>query len=100
MSRLIDALAADAPRALAAINAARAAARAQVWTLAGEHAPDGATNTSRPLIIDLDATLVTAHSDKEQARPTFKKGFGFHPLTAFVDHGRHRRARRAAAPPG
>jgi hypothetical protein len=37
--------------------------------------------------VDVDATLLTAHSDKEQARPTFKKGFGFHPLTAFVDHG-------------
>jgi len=39
------------------------------------------------LVIDLDATLVTAHSDKENARPTFKRGYGFHPLTAFVDHG-------------
>ena len=39
VSRLIDALAADAPRALAAIDAARAAARARVWELAGEHAP-------------------------------------------------------------
>ena len=30
---------------------------------------------------------MTAHSEKEQARPTFKKGFGFHPLLAFADHG-------------
>jgi hypothetical protein len=43
-------------------------------------------------VIDIDVTLVTAHSDKEQARPTFKRGYGFHPLCAFVDHGprRHR----------
>ncbi|CAI7981062.1 hypothetical protein FRAHR75_980002 [Frankia sp. Hr75.2] len=34
-----------------------------------------------------DATLVTAHSEKEQAKPTFKRGFGFHPLWAFIDHG-------------
>ena len=40
-----------------------------------------------PLVIDLDASLVTSHSEKEFARPTFKKGFGFHPLLAFVDHG-------------
>ncbi|ETZ96720.1 putative transposase, partial [Mycobacterium kansasii 732] len=33
------------------------------------------------------ATLVTAHSEKEKAAPTFKRGFGFHPLCAFVDHG-------------
>jgi hypothetical protein len=37
--------------------------------------------------VDLDATLVTAHSEKEHAAPTFKRGFGFHPLCAFVDHG-------------
>jgi hypothetical protein len=40
------------------------------------------------LVIDVDATLVTAHSEKESAAPTFKRGFGFHPLWAFVDHGR------------
>jgi hypothetical protein len=36
---------------------------------------------------DLDATLVGAHSEKEGATPTFKRGFGFHPMLAFVDHG-------------
>jgi hypothetical protein len=30
---------------------------------------------------------VIAHSDKEQATPTWKKTFGFHPLTAWADHG-------------
>jgi hypothetical protein len=87
VSRTIAALAADAPRALAAIRTARAAARAAAWDLAGDHAPDHDTSPSRPLVIDLDATLVTAHSDKENARPTYKRGYGFHPLTAFVDHG-------------
>ena len=87
VSRTIDALAADAPAALAAINAARAAARRPVWAAAGEHAPGHAGSASTPLVIDVDATLVTAHSEKEQAAPTFKRGFGFHPLWAFVDHG-------------
>jgi DDE family transposase len=87
VSRTIDALAADAPRALAAINTARAKARARVWALAGPDAPDAGTGADRPLIIDLDATLVTAHSDKDGARPTFKRGYGFHPLCAFADHG-------------
>ena len=32
--------------------------------------------------------MVTAHSEKEDAKPTYKKGFGFHPLLAFIDHGR------------
>jgi len=34
--------------------------------------------------VQLDATLVTAHSDKESAATTFKGGYGFHPLTAMV----------------
>jgi hypothetical protein len=32
------------------------------------------------LVIDMDATLITAYSDKEGAAPTWKKGYGFHPL--------------------
>ena len=87
VSRTITALAADVPAALRAINTARAVARAQVWRLAGERAPDLEASADRPLIIDLDATLVTAHSEKEHAAPTRKRGYGFHPLLAFVDHG-------------
>jgi hypothetical protein len=87
ISRAVDVLAGDAPKALAAINAARAAARARIWALAGEDAPDHDISAEDPLIIDVDATLVTAHSDKQGAAPTFKRGFGFHPLWAFVDHG-------------
>jgi hypothetical protein len=34
--------------------------------------------------ITLDATLVTAHSEKEPAAPTYKREFGFHPLLQFV----------------
>jgi hypothetical protein len=87
VSRTIDALAAAAPRVLKAIDTARAAARSQVWRLAGEHAPDRSIDAETPLIIDTDATLITAHSEKEQAAPTFKRGFGFHPLWSFADHG-------------
>ena len=87
VSRTVAALAADAPAALAAIDTARAAARARVWALAGEHAPDHQVSATAPLVIDIDATLVTSHSEKEHAAPTFKKGFGFHPLWAFADHG-------------
>jgi Transposase DDE domain group 1 len=36
---------------------------------------------------DADAALAAAHSEKQNAAPTFKRGFGFHPLCAFVDHG-------------
>jgi hypothetical protein len=76
VSRTIDALAADAPVALKAIDAARAAARAAVWDLAGEHARDSGVDAAAPLVIDIDATLVTSHSEKEQAAPTFNRVFG------------------------
>jgi hypothetical protein len=41
VSRLVTALAADAPRALKAIRAARVAARERAWALAGDAAPGG-----------------------------------------------------------
>jgi hypothetical protein len=88
VSRLIDTLAADAPAALAALATARATARTTAWSLAGAQAPDHDASAASPLVIDVDATLVTAHSDKEFAAPTFKRGFGFHPLWAFLDHAR------------
>ena len=84
VSRLVSVLAADAPRALAAIRKARAAARERAWALAGERAP-GAGGAQ--VLVDLDATIVTAHSEKQNAAPTWKKTFGFHPLAAFADHG-------------
>jgi Transposase DDE domain group 1 len=84
VSRLVSQLAGDLPRALKAIRAARAAARERAWALAGDNAPgaDGGL-----VAVDLDATIVIAHSDKEQAAPTWKKSFGFHPMTAWADHG-------------
>ena len=84
VSRLLRDLAADGPRALKAIRAARSAARERAWALAGQNAPgaDGGLVT-----VNLHATIVIAHSEKNQARPTWKKTFGFHPLTAWADHG-------------
>jgi hypothetical protein len=84
VSRLVAGLAGDLPRALKAVRGARAAARERAWALAGGAAPgaDGG-----PVVIDLDATIVIAHSEKEQAAPTWKKTFGFHPMTAWADHG-------------
>ena len=87
VSRVIDRLAADPATALRAIHTARATARARAWRLAGDHAPDHNAKAGQPLVIDVDATLITAHSDKEGAAPTFKRGYGHHPLWAFVDHG-------------
>lgn len=87
VSRVIDRLADEPERALRAIGAARAAGRSRTWSLTGHQAPDHGIDAGSPLGIDVDATLLTAHSDKEGAAPNFKKGFGHHPLWAFVDHG-------------
>jgi len=84
VSRLVRSLAADGPRALQAIRAARASARERAWALAGGAAPGGGGGL---VVVDLDATIVIAHSEKEQAAPTWKKTFGHHPMTAWADHG-------------
>jgi len=67
-------LAALDERRLQAIRMARAEARRRVWERAG--APER-------VILDLDGTLLTAHSDKEGAAGTYKGGFGFHPLLCY-----------------
>jgi hypothetical protein len=67
-------LAALDERHLRAIRQARAQARRWVWKQAGAPAR---------VILDIDGTLVTAHSDKEGAAGTYKGGFGFHPLLCY-----------------
>lgn len=77
VSRLIGALAANAPAALSAIDAARATARAHAWSAARTQAPDHGIDEDHPLVVDIDATLVTAHSEKERAAPTSNAAMAF-----------------------
>ena len=65
---------------LRGINQAVAAARAKVWAAADINL--------EALTIDFDATLVTSHSDKQDAAPTYKRGFGFHPFGVWLDETR------------
>jgi hypothetical protein len=58
VSRLVSALAAELPRVLKAIRAARASARERAWALAGDATPGSGDG---PVVIDLDATIVIAH---------------------------------------
>jgi hypothetical protein len=62
--------------ALARIAVARAAARKAVWAAGADPGF---------YVLDFDATLIGSHSEKEGAAPNYKKGFGFHPLLAFLD---------------
>ena len=73
-------------RTLARIAQARARIRAYVWEQIAQ-TPAGfpwlviaGKTLAGWLVIDMDATLITAYSDKEGAAPTWKKGYGFHPL--------------------
>jgi hypothetical protein len=84
VSRVIDDLAGGGQQVLDAIADAHAAARARVHAVGG--GPVG-TGPDGLVPLDIDATLVSAHSDKEDARPTYKRGFGHHPVMAFLDHG-------------
>jgi hypothetical protein len=89
VSRVFATLAGDVDEAVAAIRAVRASARAAVWARRRPLAGTAGDRTGGQVILDLDATLVAAHSDKEGAEPTYKRGYGFHPMCAFVDHGQH-----------
>ncbi len=89
VSRLFAALAGDVDGAVAAIRQAHADARAAVWARRRPLPGTVGRRKGGQVIVDLDATLVTAHSDKEGAEPTFKRGYGFAPMCAFVDHGDH-----------
>jgi len=61
---------------LEAIRQARAAARARAW---------GAGARPETITLDIDATLIGAHSEKEEAAGNYKGGFGFHPLLCYLD---------------
>jgi hypothetical protein len=73
------------------VKVARAAARERAWLLRGE-AGRGvpvvrcAGMAVPGLVIDLDATLVTCHSEKEKAAATYQHGYGYHPLLAWLDN--------------
>ncbi len=73
--RVID-RAASEPGLLEALRAAHARARERFWKLHG---------SPESLTIDIDATLITSHSEKENAAGNYKGGYGFHPLHAYGD---------------
>jgi len=66
---------------LARIRAARASVRKAVWAAGLNPVAEHGSVT-----LDFDGTLVDAHSDKQQAAPTYKKGYGFFPLGTWLDN--------------
>ena len=78
------------PALLKRIETARAATRARVWGLIPGGLPAsrvaGSTLPADLVVLDVDATIVIAHSEKEQATRTFKKTFGYHPIGVWCDN--------------
>jgi Transposase DDE domain group 1 len=77
--RVVEQVAAD-ELGLAGLRAARAQARSHAWQI-------GAWPDTDLLVVDVDGTLLDAHSPKQGAAGTYKHGFGFYPLLAFLDRG-------------
>jgi Transposase DDE domain group 1 len=76
---------------LAELKRARAAVRERAWLLRGEAGREFPTvvcgGRAQPgLVIDIDATLVTCHSEKEGTAATYKHGYGYHPMLAWLDN--------------
>ena len=69
---------------LDAMRTARADARGRAWA-AGAGPDLTRDGNGDELILDVDASLLTAHSEKQDAAPTYKRTFGFHPLLVFLD---------------
>ena len=83
--RVLDTVAGRGADALRALHAARAAARERAWLARAElgrpvPAVRAGGRSWKGLVIDIDATLVTAHSEKESTAATFKGGWGYHPV--------------------
>ena len=89
VSRLIGALADHVEAVEAAVNRARKTVRQRVWALAGEHSPTAGVSANRPLVIDVDATLVGVHLRQRGGGPDLQEGVRLPPPDRMV-RPRHR----------
>jgi hypothetical protein len=76
--------------ALVRLRVARAAAREVAWAQTAETRGGLPVSTAAGapipgLVLDMDASIVVCHSEKESAAPTWKHTFGYHPLFCFLD---------------
>jgi hypothetical protein len=79
--------------ALARLRQARAVARELAWAQTVETRGRLAASTAAGMpvpgiVLDVDASIVICHSEKEAATRTWKKTFGYHPLFCFLDGSR------------
>ncbi|PQZ98700.1 IS1380 family transposase [Arthrobacter sp. MYb224] len=62
--------------------------RTKVWNAAGPRNPARQATAKNPLTIDIDASLVHVHSEKQNSAGTYKGGYGFSPMIAMADYGK------------
>ncbi len=77
------------PVRLRRIGEARAKVRARVWALMGQvplARAAGRDIGEGVVVLDVDSTIVIAHSDKEGAAATYKHTWGFHPILVTCDN--------------
>lgn len=78
------------PAVLKRVAKARAKTRARVWDLIPAGVPASTVaGTALPedmIVLDVDATIVRVHSEKENAAATFKRTYGYHPLAVWCDN--------------
>lgn len=60
---------------LEGVRVARRVARTRAWAAGAQ---------PERIVLDIDSTLVGSHSEKEGAAPTYKRGFGFHPILCYL----------------
>jgi hypothetical protein len=68
---------------------ARARVLRHVWSVLPDGLPASKvadTELGEVVVLDVDAMIVVSHSEKQNAAPTFKGTFGFHPLGAWCDN--------------
>jgi len=70
---------------LGRLRGAVALARARAWQLGARPERRGEQTPRELTVLDIDATLTSAHSEKEEAAGNFKGGYGHHPLLCYLD---------------
>ncbi|AWH94673.1 IS1380 family transposase [Dietzia psychralcaliphila] len=71
------------------IQVARARTRRHVWSRLPGGVPASTCagrNLGSTIVLDVDATIVVTHSEKENTAPTYKRTFGYHPIGVWCDN--------------
>ncbi|MTB71960.1 IS1380 family transposase [Arsenicicoccus cauae] len=77
------------PGRMKKIAVSRARTRRHVWASIPGGVPESTAagrGLGQVVVLDVDATIVIAHCEKENAAATFKRTFGYHPIGVWCDN--------------